>query len=297
MYPAPFRYHRADSVENAIALLSELGDTARPLGGGQSLLVLMKLRFEEPTGLVDLGFIPGLSEIIVKDGQAHIGALATHAGIARSDLASTVPIVGDCARGIADNQVRSRGTIAGNLASGDPSCDWPTLLTTLDAQVHCQGPDGTRDVPVADFVEDLYATVLGPAEIVTGVSFAVPGEGSGGAYMAFKRCAPAYPTISVGVQLSMAGDSCQDARVALGSAGMTSIHATHAEDELRGKPLTDETMASAGEAAAAQSDPVEDQRGSEEFKRQLIRVLVKRAAAAAGRRCAGEQVEVSHEYY
>ena len=297
MYPAPFRYHRADSVDNAIALLSELGDTARPLGGGQSLLVLMKLRFEEPTDLVDLGFIPGLSDITMKDGKVHIGALATHAEIGRSDVAKTVPIVGDCARGIADNQVRSRGTIAGNMASGDPSCDWPTLLTTLDAQVHCQGPDGHREVAAADFVEDLYATVLGPAEIVTGVSFKVPGEGSGGAYMAFKRCAPAYPTISVGVQLSMDGDTCSDARVALGSAGMTSIHATDAENELRGKTLTDDTQARAGEAAAAQSEPVEDQRGSEAFKRQLIRVLVKRAAAAAARRCAGEQVEVNHEYY
>ena len=132
MYPAPFRYHRADSVENAIALLSELGDTARPLGGGQSLLVLMKLRFEEPTDLVDLGFIPGLSDITIKDGQVHIGALATHVSIARSDVAQAVPIVGDCARGIADNQVRSRGTIAGNLASGDPSCDWPTLLKSAN---------------------------------------------------------------------------------------------------------------------------------------------------------------------
>ena len=297
MYPSSFRYHRADSVENAIALLSELGESARALGGGQSLLVLMKMRFEEPTDLVDLGFIQGLSDITISDGQVHIGALATHARIARSQVADAVPIVKDCANGIADNQVRSRGTIAGNLASGDPSCDWPTLLTTLDAQVHCQGPGGKRQVAAADFVEDLYATALGEAEIVTGVSFPVPGKQSGGAYLAFKRCAPAYPTISVGVQLTMDGNACEDARVALGSAAMTPVHATGAEAELRGKPLTEETLGRAGEVAAAEADPVEDQRGSIEFKRQLIRTLVKRAGEAASRRCAGEQVEVSHEYY
>ncbi len=297
MYPAPFRYHRAESVAEAIGMLSELGDGARALAGGQSLLVLLKIRFDEPTDLVDLARIPDLDGIEQQDGQVRIGALATHARIARSEIAAAIPIVKDCANGIADNQVRSRGTLGGNLCSGDPSCDWPTLLTTLDAQVHCEGPAGRRTVPVDGFVEDLYATVLQAGEIVTAVSFALPGPGSAGAYVGFKRCAPAYPTTSVGVQLTLSGDDCQDVRIALGSSGLTPIHATEAEAELRGKTLGDAVIRRAAEAAVAASDPVDDQRGSPEFKRRLIDTLVRRGIDVARRRCAGEEVEVSHEYY
>jgi carbon-monoxide dehydrogenase medium subunit len=297
MYPAPFRYHRADSVEEAIRLLGEAGEDARPLAGGQSLLVLMKMRFDEPTDLVDLGRIPGLDGIAEAGGEARIGALATHGRIAASDLARRVAIVRDCANGIADNQVRSRGTIGGNVASGDPSCDWAVCLTALDAQAHLQGPAGKRSVPVDGFVEDLYATVLQPGELVTGISFRLPAANSAGAYVGFKRCAPAYPTISVGVQLTLSGDQCEDVRLALGSAGLTPIHATAAEAELRGKTLSPDRIARAAEAAVAASDPVADQRGSPAFKRALIDTLVRRGLDAARRRCRGEAVEVSHEYY
>lgn len=278
-------------------MLAALGDGSRALAGGQSLLVLMKVRFEQPSDLVDLGRIPGLNRVECAGADVRIGALATHAAIARSEVAALVPIVGDCARGIADNQVRSRGTIGGNLCSGDPSCDWPTLLTTLDATVHCEGPAGPRSVPVAGFVQGLYSTVLEAGELVTGVSFAVPGPGSGGAYVAFKRCAPAYPTTSVGVQLHLDGDRCTDVRIALGASGLTTIRATAAEAELRGRGLDTSVFDRVAEAAVAASDPVEDQRGTPEFKRSLIRVLVRRAVEAARRRAAGEKLELSHEYY
>jgi carbon-monoxide dehydrogenase medium subunit len=297
MYPAPFRYHRASSIADAISTLSDIGDGARALAGGQSLLVLLKNRFDEPTDLVDLGRIPDLDGITIDAGHVQIGALATHGKIARSAVAKQVDVVRDGANGIADNQVRSRGTIGGNISAGDPSCDWPTLLITLDAQVHCEGPGGKRQVPVAEFIEDLYLTVLQPGEIVTGVSFDVPAQGSGGAYVGFKRCAPAYPTSSVGIQLTMDGDDCKDVRVALGSSGLTPIHATGAEAELRGKTLSDDVIAKAAEAAVAESDPIEDQRGSAEFKQLLINTLVKRGVDAARKRCSGAQVEVSHEYY
>ena len=120
MYPAPFRYHRPGSVKEAFTLLDKLGDDARALAGGQTLLVMMKLRFEEPSDLVDLGRIPDLSYIDHDDSEVRIGALATHAEIASSPVAELIPIVSDCANGIADVQVRNRGTIGGSLASGDP---------------------------------------------------------------------------------------------------------------------------------------------------------------------------------
>ncbi len=297
MYPAPFEYHRPASVEEAINCLVEIGEGARVLAGGQTLLVWLKLRFDEPTDLVDIGRLPGLDRIEHDAAQARIGALATHARIGRSPLARLIPIVNDCAAGIADNQVRSRGTIGGALASGDPSCDWPVLLTVLDARVDCRGPGGARTVAADGFIKDLYATRLEPGELITGVSLAVPPKGSAGAYVAFKRCAPAYPTISAGVQLAMQGEHCGEARIALGSAGLTPIHARLAEAELRGKTLSAAVIARAADAAVAESDPVADQRGSPAFKRSLINALVKRGIDVARRRCRDEAVEVSHEYY
>jgi carbon-monoxide dehydrogenase medium subunit len=297
MYPSKFNYHRAGSVDEAVQMMSDAGEGGRFLAGGQTLLVLMKLRIDEPSDVIDIGRIPGLDRIDSAGDSISVGALATHARIAASNLARNVPIVGDCAYGIADNQVRSRGTIGGSLASGDPSCDWPALLHTLDAKITCQGPRGTRTLDINGFVDDLYQTLLEPGEIVTGVQFARPAAGSGGAYCAFKRCAPAYPTVSVGVQLTVEGGHITSSRVALGSAGLTPIRAVDAEKEITGQPSSAPAIDKAIEAAVAASDPVHDQRGSPAFKRQLVATLTKRAANIALRRANGETVKNSHEYY
>lgn len=297
MYPAPFNYHRANSVDEAIALLSEIGEGARLLAGGQSLLPLLKIRFDEPTDIVDIGRIPDLDQIEEDGDEVRVGALATHRRIGSSALAGAVPVISDCANGIADNQVRSRGTIGGSVASGDPSCDWPALLHTLDAELQCQGPNGARTLGINGFVEDLYQTGLQPGEMITGIRFRKPESGSGGAYCGFKRCAPAFPTITVGVQLTVSGDQVKLARVALGSAGLTPIRAKQAEAELEGQPLGAAQIDKAADAAVAASDPVDDQRGSVAFKRQLVAHLTKRAIRIAERRAAGEQVYNSHEYY
>jgi carbon-monoxide dehydrogenase medium subunit len=297
MYPSKFNYHRARSVDEAVQMMSEAGEGGRFLAGGQSLLVLMKLRFDEPSDVIDIGRIPDLDGIVQEGDRVSIGALATHRSIAESDLSKRVPIVGDCANGIADNQVRSRGTIGGSLASGDPSCDWPALLHTLDAKIFCRGPGGSRTLDINGFVDDLYQTLLAPGEIVTGVQFASPGAGSGGAYCAFKRCAPAYPTISVGVQFTVEDGGIASSRVALGSAGLTPIRAMDAEKELTGQDSSSPNLEKAAEAAVAASDPVHDQRGTPAFKRQLIATLTRRAARIALRRANGETVKASHEYY
>ncbi len=297
MYPAPFNYHRANSVDEAVGMLSDIGEGARVLAGGQSLLVLLKMRFDEPTDLVDIGRIPDLDKIEENGDAVSIGALATHRHIGASALAASVPIISDCANGIADNQVRSRGTIGGSVASGDPSCDWPALLHTLDAELQCQGPNGARTLDINGFVEDLYQTALQPGEIITGIRFRKPAAGSGGAYCAFKRCAPAYPTISVGVQMTVSDGQVESARVALGSAGLTPIRAKQAEAELEGQSLDADRIDKAADAAVAAADPVDDQRGSADFKRQLIAHLTKRAVRIAEQRALGEQVNNRHEYY
>lgn len=297
MYPAPFNYHRVSSVAEATGMLSEIGEGARVLAGGQSLLPLLKMRFDEPTDLIDIGHIPDLDQIEVNGDAVKIGALATHRRIAASALAESVAIIADCANGIADNQVRSRGTIGGSVASGDPSCDWPALLHTLDAEIECQGPHGGRMLDINGFVEDLYETALQAGEIVTGIRFKLPPPGSGGAYCAFKRCAPAFPTMSVGVQLTMVDGQVKSARIALGSAGLTPIRAQQAEAELEGQSLGAGQIDKAAEATVAAAEPVDDQRGSVEYKLQLVAHLTKRAIGIAAQRAAGQQVYNSHEYY
>lgn len=297
MYPAPFKYHRAASVEQAVDMLGQIGDGARVLAGGQSLLPILKLRFDEPTDLVDIGRIQGLSEIEANDAGVKIGALTTHKKLMSSELARRVPIIGDCAAGIADNQVRSRGTIGGSVASGDPSCDWPVLLHALDATIQTQGPEGERTLDINGFVANLYETILQPGELVTAIMLTMPGSGSGGAYCAFKRCAPAFPTTTAAVQLDLSGGDVRTVRIALGSSGPTPVRASEAEAELEGGALTKERIGRAAAAAVEAADPFDDGRGSAAFKRQLIATLVRRAIGIAARRANGESVKNSHEYY
>ncbi len=277
-------------------MLGQLGENAKFLAGGQSLIPLLKLRFANPDHLVDLNFIPGTSFIKEDSGAIHFGAMTRHAEIEHSALARKIPVLHDCASGIADVQVRNQGTLGGSLAEADPSGDWANALITLDTTVHCLGANGTRTIPLSDFITDAYTTALAHDELVTEVEVKIPPEGSGGAYLAFKRTAPVYPSASVAVQLILAGDVCQDAAIALGCVGLTAIRATEAETALRGQILNDKAVATAAEAARAAADPQSDMRGSAEYKRQLIVALLKRAIQLAARRARGEQVEGAHLY-
>ena len=202
-------------------MLSQLGDEAKVLAGGQSLIPLMKLRFANPSHLVDLNFISGTSYIKEENNTLRFGALTRHAEIEASPIAAKIPILHDCAAGIADVQVRNRGTIGGSLAEADPSGDWATVLITLPTEVRCLGRTGERSLPLSDFIKDAYTTTLAHDELVREVVLKVPPKGSGGAYLAFKRSAPVYPTASAAVQLTMEGDICKDAAIALGCVGLT----------------------------------------------------------------------------
>lgn len=296
MYPRAFHYYRAGSLIEAAQMLSQLGEDSKLLAGGQSLIPLMKLRFANPQHLVDLNFVPNTSYIRREEGVLRFGALTRHAEIERSAEAASIPIIHDCAAGIADVQVRNRGTIGGSLAEADPSGDWATVLLTLSTDVHCLGPQGERTIPLIDFIKDAYTTALAHDELVNEVTVKQTAKGSGGAYIAFKRSAPVYPTASAAVQLSINGDVCQDVAIVLGCVGLTPIRAAEAEQALRGQPITDKAVAKAMEAAKAAVDPQPDMRGSADYKRSLVGALVKRAVDVARRRAAGEKVEVSHIY-
>jgi carbon-monoxide dehydrogenase medium subunit len=162
--------------------------------------------------------------------------------------------------------------------------------------VHCLGANGARIIQLKDFIKDAYTTALAHDELVIEVEVKIPPKGSGGAYLAFKRSAPVYPSASAAVQLTMAGDVCQSAAIALGCVGLTAIRASEAEGTLRGKSLDDKAIATAAEAARAAADPQPDMRGSADYKRELIVALVKRAIQIAMRRARGEQVEGAHLY-
>jgi carbon-monoxide dehydrogenase medium subunit len=297
MYPRPFHYHRATSLEEAVALLAQLGGEARLLAGGQSLIPLMKLRLASPTHLVDLNFIPNISYVREESGELRLGALARHAEIEASEAARRLPLLYDCAAGIADVQVRNRGTIGGSLAEADPSGDWAVALLTLPTQVVCVSPTGERVVPLGEFITDAYTTVLSPTELVREVVVQAPAERSGGAFLALKRSPPVYATASAAVQVALAeDDTCGEIGIALGAVGLTPIKATDAEAELRGKQLTPDTIARAVEAAREMADPQTDMRGSAAYKRHVVGALVARALEIAVRRARGETVEGGHLY-
>jgi aerobic carbon-monoxide dehydrogenase medium subunit len=296
MYPRAFRYHRAASLGEASQMLAQLGEGAKVLAGGQSLIPLMKLRFASPSDLVDLSFVRDANYIRETNGSLRIGALTRHADIEHSPLATKIPILHDCAKGIADVQVRNRGTIGGSLAEADPGGDWATVLMTVAADVQCVRGSAERRIPLGDFVKDAYTTALEQDELVREVNVPVLGKNSGGAYIAFKRAAPVYPTASAAVQLTLDAEKCTTVLIALGSIGLTPLRAKEAERALAGQNVTEKTVAAAVEAARAAAQPQSDMRGSAEYKRALVGALVKLAIEAAVERAKGRQVEVNHLY-
>src|SRR4051812_33052466 len=182
MIPGPFSYHRPTSIADAVKLLSSLGDEARPLAGGHSLVPMMKLRLATPAHLIDLHGIATLKGIRRDGNNLVIRAMTTqHELLASGEIAQSMPILHEAALLIADPQVRYRGTIGGNIANGDPGNDMPALMLTLGATYRLEGAGGTRVVPAADFYQGAYFTALEPGEILTSVLIPVPAAGHGSA--------------------------------------------------------------------------------------------------------------------
>ncbi len=296
MFPRAFHYHRAGSLKEAATMLAQLGPEARLLAGGQSLIPLMKLRFASPPHLVDLNFVPGASYVQRDGGGLRIGALTCHAEIEGSPAAAAVPILHDCAAGIADVQIRNSGTIGGSVAEADPSGDWAPVLLTLESEVRCLSPRGERTVPIAKFFVDAYTSALGDDELISEIAIKTLPKGSGGAYLAFKRSAPVYASASAAVRVTMEDGVCRDAAIVLGAVGLTPVRVVEGEAALRNNQVTAKTIEAAAEAARAAADPQPDMRGSAEYKRQLVTALVKRALEVALKRARGEKVELSHIY-
>ena len=290
MIPSAFDYHAPGTLDEAVALLERLGDEAKVLSGGQSLLPLLKLRLGDAGHLVDIGRIPGLTGIREADGYLRIGGATREADLERSDLVrEKYPILLDTAAVIADPLVRNRATVGGNLAHGDPANDHPATMLALGAEVVARGPGGERTIPVTQFFTGLFATALAPAEILTEIRIPIPPPRSGGAYVKLERKVGDFATAAAAAQVTLGG-SGEIARVGIGltNAGPTPIKATAAEEHLRGRQPDAEAIAEAARLASEAASPSADRRGSVEYKRDMARVLTGRAVTRAVERAGGQ---------
>ena len=282
MIPGRFTYHRPGSVSEAVKLLASLGDDARPLAGGHSVIPMMKLRLAQPEHLVDLGRIADLKGIRQDGGDVVIGAMTTQAEIIGSALLKEkAPILIEAAKVIADPQVRYAGTIGGNVANGDPGNDMPGLMLCLDARYTLAGPSGTRQVSAREFYEAAFFTKLQAGEILTELRFATPPAGHGWAYEKLKRKIGDYAVAAAAVTLTLSGGKCASASIALTNVGQTPLLAVDAAKALVGSSVDSAAIDAAAKAATAISDPVADTRGPKEYRQSVLGVMVRRAIERA----------------
>ena len=289
MIPRTFEYATPQTLDEAVSLLQKLGPDAKILSGGQSLIPMMKLRLASPPHIIDINRIPGLDYITETDGQLRIGALVRESELEASALVmSRCPILADTTKVIADPLVRNQATVCGNLAHGDPANDHPATMLALGAVVVAVGPKGAREIPIESFFPGLFTTALQPDEILKEIKIPIPLPPSGGAYMKLERKVGDFATAGVAVQLTLDGKgACKRAGIGLTNVGFTPIKATRAESFLTGKAPDDAAIKQASELAAAESQPVDDIRGSADYKRDLVRVLAARALHLALRRAKG----------
>lgn len=287
MYPPIFDYYRANSVDEALALLSQHSD-AKLLAGGHSLLPAMKLRLSAPSALIDIGRIAALKDVFVnRAGGWEIGALATHAQIEATAKGQGFEALAETAGGIGDPQVRNRGTIGGNIAHADPASDWPTVLVAFGALIGVVGPNGRREIGAADFFEDLFVTALAENEIIERIR--VPAlnspsnHGVGSAYVKMENPASRYALIGAAAVVQVENGVCSAAGVAVGGLTPKAMKAASVEAALVGKALSAENI----EAAAVQiradlGDEVNgDIHASAEYRTAMVPVYVARAITAA----------------
>jgi carbon-monoxide dehydrogenase medium subunit len=289
MYPASFEYHAPTSVKEAIGLLGKLGDDAKLLAGGHSLVPMMKLRLAQPKHLIDLRKVPGLAGI-KQDGSALvIGAMTTHWEVESSSVVkSKLPMLSEVAGVIGDPAVRNKGTVGGSVAHADPAADWPAAMIALGAEFVCEGPTGRRTVKVDEWFKGLMATAVKEDEILVEIRVPVPAAGSGAAYMKFPHPASRFAVVGVAAAVTLDKQStCASASVGVTGAGTKAVRAKGVEAALKGKKLDAAAIEAAAQKAAEGVDVQADLQGSVEYKSHLCRVFAKRVITEAVKRAGG----------
>jgi aerobic carbon-monoxide dehydrogenase medium subunit len=269
MIPGAFEYHAPSSLGEATALLAKLGDDAKILSGGQSLIPLMKLRLAAPRHLIDINGLPGLAYVREEGGALRIGGLTREVDLEESDLVrSRYPLLADTCKVIADPIVRNLATIGGNLAHGDPANDHPATMLAFGAEIVAVGGGGERKIPITSFFTGPLSTALK--------------AGSGGAYVKMERKVGDFATAAVAVQLTLGADgTCEQVGIGLTNVGAVPIKAERAEAALKGKRPDEAAIKQAAQLAADAAQPEADLRGSVEYKKDLVRVLTGRALRKA----------------
>jgi carbon-monoxide dehydrogenase medium subunit len=289
MIPRSFEYFSPHTLDEAISLLQKSGPDAKILSGGQSLIPMMKLRLATPPYIIDINRIPNLDYISESGGFLKIGALARESDLESSQtILSRFPLLADTTAVIADPLVRNQATVCGNLAHGDPANDHPATMLALKALLIAVGPNGEREIPIESFFSGLFTTALQPDEILKEIKIPTPPPSSGGAYLKLERKVGDYATAGVAIQITVNGGGvCVRAGVGLTNVGFFPLKATKAEAFLIGRMMDDSTIKQAAEIAAGEAQPIDDIRGSADYKRDLVRVLTSRALNRAFNRANG----------
>jgi carbon-monoxide dehydrogenase medium subunit len=287
MIPGSFDYHRPRSLDEAVGLLARLGEEARVVAGGHSLIPMMKLRLAAPEHLVDLQGLGELRAIRSEGGNLVLGAMTTQREIIASDLLSAqCPLLCETALQIADPQVRYAGTIGGNVANGDPGNDMPAVMLALAAIYRVKGVNGERDIPARDFYRGSFATALAPSEILTEIRIPAPPKGQGYAYEKQKRKIGDYATAAAAVVLSLQQGTCTAAAIGLTNVAATPLFAAAASQALIGTRLDGTAVVEAVRQARAIAQPAADQRGPADFRTHVAGIMVERAIRRAKERAA-----------
>ena len=288
MIPPQFEYVAPKTLSEAVALLGK-NPEAKILSGGHSLLPMMKFRLATPPLLVDINRVDGLNYIREEGGWLKIGCLTRESDLERSALVQKkYPLLADTARVVADPLVRNMATVAGNLAHADPANDHPATMLAYGAQVVATGPRGEREIAIGDFFQDAFQTALAHDEILSEIRIPAAKAGSGGAYLKLERKVGDYATAAVAVQVSLGKNGkCESVGIGLTNVGLTPIKATKAEEALKGQEPSDANIQKAARLASEAAEPIADHRGSEEYKRSLVKTFTVRALRKAVERAKG----------
>jgi carbon-monoxide dehydrogenase medium subunit len=286
VYPASFEYFAPTTLDEALEILGRYDEgEAKVLAGGMSLIPVMKLRFATPSALVDINRIGGLDTLAEDDGQLRIGALVRHKTCERSALLKDkYGVLGDAAPQISDPIVRNLGTVAGSLAHADPQGDWGSVMLAARARVVARGPDGERSIPIDELLQGPFTTSLEPNEIITEVLVPDPGARAAGTYMKLERKVGDFATAGVAVHVRWSNGNVAAAGIALTGVGPSNIRAEAAEQALVGQALDAAAIDAASRLAAEAARPRADVRGTEDYKRNAVRVLTARALLKARNR-------------
>ena len=287
-----FQYHTPATLDEALSLLDRHGESATLIAGGTALLLFMKQRLVQPEHLVSLQRVPDLGGIAQSTGGIRLGAMVTHRAVETSPVvASTTPLLVETYRHVATPRIRNMATVGGGLVHADPNLDPPPGLIALDARVTLVSSSGERAIPVEELFLDYYETCLRPGEIVTRVDVARPEPNTGGAFIKFlPRTADDYATVLAAASMTLSDDgtTCREVRIGLGSVGATPIRATGAEEVLRGQSPSPELIRRAAEAVESHVDPMDDFRGSADYKTKMAVVFTRRALEQALAEARGE---------